>query len=81
MIDLEQAATQSDDSLENPIRKKQEMVTRIRLCGLADDEYRSEMFREVVDAINEVTFTDAAIEVVVSDDSVLIRRDRSSVNG
>ena len=74
MINIEEVATDSHDQPEAPLRFDSQLATRIRLASLADDEYRAQMFHEVIEALNDLTFTDSPIEVMITTESVTVRR-------
>ena len=74
MIRIEEAAANPKHQHEAPIRFDTELTTRIRLAGLADDEHRAQMFHEVIEALNDLTFTDSPIEVMITTESVTVRR-------
>jgi len=74
MIKIEEAAADSHDQPEAPLRFDTQLAKRLRLASLADDEYRAQMFHEVIEALDDLTFTDSPIEVMITNESVTVRR-------
>ena len=74
MINIEEVAADSHHQPEVPLTFDSQLATRIRLASLADDEYRAQMFHEVIEALNDLTFTDSPIEVMITNESVTVRR-------
>ena len=50
------------------------LARRYVLQGEAEDDARCQLFRTVVDEIDDICFTDAPIEVVITDKTLAIRR-------
>jgi hypothetical protein len=64
-----------DITLENNrTRVTTEITTTHRLHPMATDEQRKELFKVIVEALDETLFTLDAIEVSVSDSQVTVRR-------
>ena len=74
MINIEEVAADNHDQPEAPLRFHTQLATLIRLASLADDDYRAQMFHEVIEALNDLTFTDSPIEVMITNESVTVRR-------
>jgi hypothetical protein len=74
MITIEEAAKSDKSTIGEGIQSDSELTTRITLAAMADDDYREQMFTQVIDALNEITMTDLPVEVTVSRDSLMLRR-------
>lgn len=74
MITVEEATIKNEPHGQPELTKHTEVAQRYLLAGEAGDDSRCDLFRTLVDEINDICFTDAPIEVVIADKTLTIRR-------
>lgn len=74
MITVEEATMKNESTAQPELTSHTELARRYILRGEADDDARCELFRTVVDEIDDICFTDAPIELVITDKTLAIRR-------
>jgi hypothetical protein len=74
MITVEEATLKNESTAQPELTSDTELARRYILQGEAEDDARCELFRTVVDEINDICFTEAPIEVVITHKTIAIRR-------
>lgn len=74
MITIEEATMYNESTTQVDLISHTTLARRYVLRGEADDDARCKLFRTVVDEIDDICFTDAPIEVVITDKTLAIRR-------